>query len=89
MKKIPHNLQPFLFFVTQFFCFALIIINTRAYNRDKYVLTVVTDLFFGAYGWFVIKAIGDCKHRWGWVGYTLGGATGSVFGIWFSNQIGS
>lgn len=87
LKKFPDWAQPLIFFVTQFFCYALFVLNGRAYNQGNYFVTVVSDLFFGAYGFFIIKAVGEAKHRWSWVGYMLGGAVGSVAGIWISKLI--
>lgn len=85
--KIPHFWQPFVFFITQFFSYALIIVNGRAYNQANYVVTFSSDLVFASYGFFVIKAIGNSSNKLAWVGYTIGGATGSLFGIWISKVL--
>lgn len=86
-RRLPFWTHPFLFFLTQFVSYSLIIINGRAYNQANYLVTVISDAFFGFYGFYIIKAVGDTKHRWSVVGYVLGGVVGSVAGIWLSKKM--
>lgn len=87
LNRIPQWAFPYLFFITQFISYTLFVLNGRAFNQSAYVITFVSDLFFGLYGFFVIKAINESKHGWAWVGYMLGGSFGSLFGIWVSKLI--
>ncbi len=87
MTKIPHRLQPFVFFVTQFFCYSLIILNTCAYTKHNYPITIISDGVFGIYGFYIIKAVGDATNKYSVIGYMLGGMVGSAFGIYISKAI--
>lgn len=87
LRRIKPRYHPFILMITQFLSYTLIIINTRAYNQKNYLITIVSDIFFGLYGFFIIKAVSDTNNKYSWLGYTIGGAIGSAAGIKLSEII--
>ena len=79
------RLKVFLFwFAAEFFLYALIVANGRAYNQVNYLATLVTDMTISGFNfWFAVKFIeGKDNRTWpAMLGCVLGGGTGSICSI--------
>lgn len=78
----------FLMFFVQVIYYGIICINMRAIAQGHYSLAVFTDFIIATISYFVIKRISSADetlHHW--FGFALGGAVGSIWGIWLSKLI--
>jgi predicted neutral ceramidase superfamily lipid hydrolase len=73
-----------IIFFSQFFIYFLVILNTRAYTKDNYVLTGVSDLLFASLQFFVIKKISKDESNKSFLPYVLGGLVGSLTSMYIS-----
>jgi hypothetical protein len=76
-----------LFFSVQCLQYFLITVNYRAVSQGLYGWTFISDMAVAFNGFLLIKRIADDKSRAGLVGYTLGGAVGSVAAIWITKHL--
>lgn len=75
----------FLFFTIQLILYLLVIVNYRAVTLLDYTSTVTTDFIIASFNFFVVRKIAkseDSLHQW--AGYALGGAIGSLLGLYLS-----
>jgi hypothetical protein len=77
----------FLMFGVQSLQYFLITVNLRAASQGLYFWTAVSDMLCAANGFFLIKRVAESKSKLGFAGYVLGGATGSIIGIWLSKMV--
>ena len=85
-----HNIKNFLtLFALQMWNYSVATISWRSVAQANYVSSVLIDTVYGAAAFFIIKKVAsqDDKSYWGFAGYTMGGAVGTVLGIWLSKQI--
>ena len=74
-----------LIFIAQFLVYALVVINTRAYTNDDYLLTIISDVVFASTNFFIIKKIAkDGSTFFDFLGYVMGGTAGSIASMWVS-----
>jgi hypothetical protein len=76
-----------LFFIIQFVQYFLITVNYRAVAKAYYVWTFASDLAIAANTFFIIKRIGESKGHAAFMGYTLGGAFGSLLAIYITKVL--
>lgn len=81
----------FLFwFCAEFFIYAMVVANGRAYNQAHYGWTMGTDMIISGFNfWFAVKFIeGKDNRTWpALLGCVLGGGTGSLFAIWLTVKV--
>lgn len=82
-------MKKFLEFLTMFFIqvisYGLLCINFRAIAKADYAQAIITDFLIATLNFFIIRKIAKSEetvHQW--FGYALGGAVGSVWGLWLS-----
>ena len=88
--NMNHNIKNFLtLFALQMWNYSVATISWRSVAQANYVSSVLIDTVYGAAAFFIIKKVAsqDDKSYWGFAGYTMGGAVGTVLGIWLSKQI--
>jgi hypothetical protein len=78
----------FVMFFSQLCAYLLITINFRAVAHSNYGWTAGTDLAFAGFNFWLIKRIAKSESTIAWVGYTLGGVTGSLLGIFVTKFLG-
>ncbi len=80
-----NKLKVFAFwFAAEFFIYAMLVANGRAYNQANYLATLTSDMVISGFNfWFAVKFIeGKDNRTWpALVGCVLGGGAGSVFAI--------
>lgn len=79
-----------LAFAAEMIAFFIIVANTRAYTHGLYLWTALTDMAFSAQSFVVAKYMVDfkeCRTFWSGLGFTLGGACGSLLGIWITKAL--
>lgn len=81
--------DPIKFFFIQLISYSIIVFNTRMIASANYPLAVASDLVFGAVNFFLIKKIAksEDKSMSSMMGYSIGGAVGTVIGIYISKVI--
>ena len=82
--------QFWFFFLTQFVSYFTIVANTRAYTQGNYAWTAITDAFFAAQNFIMIRIISrqtDNHGLWPGLGYTIGGTVGSLISIWVTKRL--
>lgn len=92
--KVCRNrarLRTFLFwFAAEFFIYAMIVANGRAYNQGNYLATITTDMIISGFNfWFAVKFIENKDNRspWAMAGCVLGGGTGSISAIFITKLV--
>lgn len=92
MKAPTTRLGQFsLGFLAEFICFFIIVANTRAYTHGNYTWTIITDTLFSMQSFAMAKLMMDDKNARTWymgIGYTIGGALGSVCAIFVTSLLG-
>lgn len=76
-------------FVAEFVCFLIVVANTTAYTHGLYAATFITDMFFSAQYFLMAKYMTEHQEVRSWssgLGFTLGGACGSLVGIFISKR---
>jgi hypothetical protein len=79
-----------ILFFLQFWTYSVSVISWRSVAQANYISSVLIDTLYGAAQFFIIKKIAKDEEDvsyWGFTGYTLGGAVGTVVGIWVSKII--
>jgi hypothetical protein len=76
-----------LFFLIQFVNYGLICLNTRAIANVWIGTLVASDMAIAGLNFKVIKKIADSESRAALLGYTIGGACGSVVSVLLSKRI--
>lgn len=79
-----------ILFAVQFLGYCIVCISYIALAKGSYLITFCTDITCGLNSYFVIRRISasaDNKNPLGLVGYTLGGACGSMLAIWISKTL--
>lgn len=79
-----------LMFISQFISFFVIVANIRAFTRDLYGWTALTDGLIVAQNFAVAKLMmQDEKARtwWAGAGATVGGVCGSLCSIWVTKRL--
>jgi hypothetical protein len=79
--------QFWLFFGIQFMQFFLITINLRAAAQGLYAWTAFSDLLISANNFLLIKRISQSESRPALIGYSLGGALGSILAIYITKVL--
>lgn len=72
-------------FFAELLCFFIVVANTRAYTHGLYYWTAVTDMAYSAQTFLVSKFMtenSELRSYASMAGFTLGGATGSLLGIY-------
>jgi hypothetical protein len=89
IKSPQTDLGKFWFyFLIQFVTYGIVVANGRAYVQGSYLWTAVTDTFFAAMQFIVMRVImkdvqsSDELHGLSMLGYVVGGTAGSLFAIW-------
>lgn len=77
-----------LFFFMQFVAYALITANTRAISKGSYSYVFVTDLLIAFVNFVVFKRIASdpATNIGAIMGYTFGGAFGSMMTLWIEKR---
>jgi hypothetical protein len=78
----------FVMFFSQLCAYLLITINMRAIAHSNYAWTAGSNLTFAGFNYWLIKRIAKSESTLAWIGYTLGGVTGSMLGIFLSKSLG-
>jgi hypothetical protein len=76
--------------VTEFLCFFLVVVNTRAYTKGLYKWTFLTDSFFITQSFFVAKWMVEAKEARGiaaYLGFLVGGTSGSLLAIFVTKHL--
>ena len=76
-----------LIFGVQFIQYCIVSISYRAMAQGRYVWTFVTDMIYGLNSFYLIKRIMKSDSNLEIIGYTLGGACGSMLAIWITKQV--
>jgi len=82
--------QCLFFAITQFSSYFLFVASIRATAQGNYVWTVIVDSVYGAQAFMMAMVISrlaikdDSRGLWGGIGYTIGGALGSIMGIYLT-----
>jgi hypothetical protein len=79
-----------LMFITECISFFIIVANTRAFTQGSYLWTAITDTFFSAQAFFMMKLMADNKEArtfWAGLGCTIGGTVGSLLSIYVTKHI--
>lgn len=78
-----------LLFGVQAFQYCIICISYISLAKGSYFWTFSSDIVCGLNGYFIIKKIAnsEAKNTLGIIGYTLGGATGSMMAIWIAKRL--
>lgn len=77
-------------FAAEFWIYALVVANGRAYVQGNYIATLLTDMVIsGNNFWFAVKFIeGKDNRTWpALVGCVLGGGTGSLCAIFLTKMV--
>jgi len=77
-----------IMYIIQVVSYSLLCINFRAVAQAHYLWASLSDFAIATLSYFVIKRIAhsdNTLHQW--LGYALGGVTGSILGIWLSKLI--
>jgi hypothetical protein len=79
----------FTLFFVQLFQYCIICISYISLAKANYAWTFGTDIICGLNGYFIIRKIAatESKNPLSIVGYTLGGAIGSMLAIWISKRM--
>jgi hypothetical protein len=76
--------------LTEFFCYFILVANTRAFTLASYKWTFITDSLFITQSFFVQKwmvEIKDARGPYAFAGFLLGGTLGSLSAIWASTHL--
>jgi len=79
-----------LAFIAEMLAFFIVVANTRAYTHGLYLWTALTDMAFSAQSFIVAKFMVDfkeCRTLASGLGFTLGGACGSLLGIYITKVL--
>lgn len=78
-------LKRFLLFAGyQTFNYLVLVINFRFVADAHYVGAVISDVTIASVGFLAMKKVAKSDHWVDWAGWTVGGALGSVAGIYIS-----
>lgn len=80
----------FIAAATEFLCFFLVVVNTRAYTKGLYFWTWLTDALFITQSFFVAKWMTEAKEARGiaaYFGFLVGGSAGSLLAIWITKHL--
>ena len=70
------------FFFTEMVSYFLIVANTRAFTLGFYWWTGLTDFIFAGSNFYLFQKVAKVESNMAWLGYTLGGTTGSLVSMW-------
>ena len=77
-----------LMFLIQVVSYGLLCINYRAVAQAHYFWASISDFAIATLGYFVIKRLANSDNTFHqWLGYSLGGVAGSIFGIYLSTVL--
>lgn len=75
---------------TEWFCYFIIVCNTRAFTQGSYKWTLITDGLFITQSFFVAKWMMEVKEARGisaYLGFLLGGTLGSLSAIYVTKHL--
>jgi hypothetical protein len=87
LKKSTAVRDSFIFAGIQFLSFAICTMSWRAVAQANIFAAVITDAILSTLSFFLFRKIVDSAKSDAlipWLGYTIGGVLGTVFGIYFS-----
>jgi len=73
-------------FIAQLLNFLFTVVNIRALNRSKVLLTMVTDFAICVGGFLIVKVIAEAKDWTEAISYAAGGACGSALAIYLTKH---
>lgn len=77
-------------FAAEFFIYAMVVANGRAFNQANYIATLGTDMIISGFNfWFAVKFIEGKDNRTfpALLGCVLGGGAGSISAVYITVRL--
>src|ERR1041384_4883579 len=75
------------FFLVQCLMYGLMTWNFRSVAQGRYLNIGASDLLVALIGFKLIKGVGEANTNAAWLGYALGGATGSLLATYLTKSV--
>ncbi len=75
-------------FIGQFLVYGIVIVNTRSFTKDQYLMTALSDILLAGINFYIIRKItkAEDEDKLSMLFYVMGGTIGSLVFMYISKH---